>query len=124
MLASITPLGERGRGRRWGITAAAYVAGSLLDGTLAGALFGAVGTLFVSPRALTIGLAAAIVVAAGAVDASRLTIPGVHRQVNEDWLVRYRSWVYGGGFGFQLGLGVATFVPTAAVYAMWALAAL
>ena len=37
--------------------------------------------------------------------------------MNEDWLHRYRGWVYGIGFGFQLGLGVATIVTAAAVYA-------
>jgi sulfite exporter TauE/SafE len=29
----------------------------------------------------------------------------------------YRGWVYGGGFGFQLGLGITTIVTTAAVHA-------
>jgi hypothetical protein len=36
--------------------------------------------------------------------------------VNEDWLNRYRGWVYGAGFGIQLGVGVATVVTTATVY--------
>ena len=45
-----------------------------------------------------------------------LRLPTVRRQVNEDWLHRYRGGVYGFGFGFQLGLGVATIVTTAAVY--------
>jgi len=51
-------------------------------------------------------------------------LPSHTRQVNEDWLVEYRSWVYGGGFGWQIGVGLATFVTTAAVYLMLALAAL
>jgi hypothetical protein len=37
--------------------------------------------------------------------------------VNEDWLGRYRGWVYGVGFGAQLGVGVVTIVTSAAVYA-------
>src|SRR6185503_13801778 len=52
------------------------------------------------------------------------SLPTVHRQVNEDWLHRYRGWVYGLGFGAQLGLGLATIVTTSAVYATWAAALL
>jgi hypothetical protein len=44
--------------------------------------------------------------------------------VNEDWLGAYRGWVYGGGFGVQLGMGVATIVTTAAVYLMTGIAVL
>jgi hypothetical protein len=43
--------------------------------------------------------------------------------VNEQWLGAYRGWVYGLGFGLQLGLGVATIVSTSAVYATLAAAA-
>ena len=114
MLASITPLGERSRGRRWAVTTVAYVAGSVLGGVSTGALLGALGALVAwsagglwPDQAVAIGLAAAIVLVASAVDASRLTVPGPRRQVNEDWLVRYRGWVYGGAFGFQLGVDVA-----------------
>jgi hypothetical protein len=46
----------------------------------------------------------------------------VRRQVNDDWLTEYREWVYGGGFGFQLGLGVVTIVTTATVYVTFGLA--
>ena len=42
--------------------------------------------------------------------------------MNEAWLCRYRGWVYGAGFGIQLGLGVTTIVSTAAVYATGAAA--
>jgi len=48
--------------------------------------------------------------------------PSSRRQVNEDWLGRYRGWVYGIAFGGQLGVGVATIVTTAATYAAAALA--
>ncbi len=54
---------------------------------------------------------------------ARLRLPTTRRQVNEDWLPRYRSWVYGLGFGFQLGLGVVTIVTTAAIYLAVVLAA-
>ena len=43
-------------------------------------------------------------------------LPGHTRQVNEVWLEQYRSWVYGVGFGWQIGVGLATFIMTAAVY--------
>lgn len=51
-------------------------------------------------------------------------MPAHTRQVNEAWLDQYRSWVYGGAFGWQIGVGLATYVTTAAVYLMLALAAL
>jgi hypothetical protein len=53
-----------------------------------------------------------------------LRLPSIHRQVNEDWLGRYRGWVVGVGFGAQLGVGVATIVTTSAVYATLATAVL
>ena len=31
--------------------------------------------------------------------------PFFRRQVNEDWLPRYRGWLYGVGFGWQVGVG-------------------
>ena len=54
-----------------------------------------------------------------AVDVSPLRprLPTTRRQVNEDWLTRYRGWVYGVAFGAQLGTGVITIVTSAAVYA-------
>ena len=47
---------------------------------------------------------------------ARLRVPGPRRQVNERWLDEYRGWVYGLGFGAQLGLGVTTIVTSAATY--------
>ena len=41
--------------------------------------------------------------------------PFLRRQVNEDWLSRYRSWLYGSGFGWQIGVGFTTYIMTAAV---------
>ena len=119
MLASITPLGERGRDNRFAITATAYVVGATLGGLTLGALAGVVGRL-VHPSATVavVGVALvalAAVVADLAAGAGRL--PTIHRQVNEDWLTAYRGWVYGVGFGYQLGFGVVTIVTTAAVYA-------
>ena len=58
------------------------------------------------------------------VDGRTRRVPSWHRQVNEDWLGRYRGWVYGFGFGVQLGVGVLTIVSTAAVYLTWIAAAM
>ena len=41
--------------------------------------------------------------------------PFLHRQVDDDWLSAYRPWVYGVGFGWQIGAGVTTYTMTAAV---------
>ena len=117
MLASIHPLGERAKHNRWAVTAAFYLLGSTAAGALLGAALGALG-LHAGPAAV-----AALCVLAALVDASGRRPPSWRRQVNEDWLHRYRGWVYGVGFGFQLGLGVVTIVTTAAVYLAFTLAA-
>jgi hypothetical protein len=44
--------------------------------------------------------------------------------VDERWLVRYRRWIYAGGFGVQIGTGFATYIMTAAVYLTVVLAVL
>ena len=51
-------------------------------------------------------------------------LPVHHRQVNERWLDGLRPWVYGAGFGWQIGTGVVTYIKTAAVYLLIVLAAL
>jgi len=120
MLSSITPLGERGRHRRWGATAALYVTGSVLGGAALGGLLGGLGGMVARLwwpgwGSLALLVAAACLLAV-AVDLGGLRLPTIRRQVNEDWLGTYRGWVIGLGFGFQLGLGVVTIVTTAAVY--------
>jgi hypothetical protein len=124
MLASIHPLGERARKRRWGTTVAAYVAGSTVAAALLGAALGAVGGMVALPGPAT-GLAVLGLCALGLAFDLRLgglRLPTVHRQVDKDWLDRYRGWVYGLSFGFQLGLGVVTVVNTAAIYVTFVLA--
>src|SRR6478609_6746597 len=114
MLASITPLGERSRGFSWGVTASAFAVGAVGAGALAGAAAGAVGSL--APDGTWRDIAAlALLALALVVDASplRRRLPTTRRQVNEDWLTRYRGWVYGIGFGAQLGTGLATIVTSA-----------
>jgi hypothetical protein len=120
MLASITPLGERSRGFAWWHTAAAFAIGAVGAGLAGGALLGLLGSLVVGGARP--GLVVAIVAVATAADLLRIRMPGSRRQVNEDWLGRYRGWVYGLGFGSQLGVGVATIVTSAATYATVALA--
>jgi hypothetical protein len=126
MLASITPLGERSRGFSWRVTAAAFAVGSVGAGGFVGAAVGTLGSLL--PGGLTwrgLGLAGVLAITV-AFDATplRRRLPSSRRQVNEDWLARYRGWVYGFGFGAQLGVGVATIVTSAAVYAAAATALL
>src|SRR5436853_4483612 len=128
MLASITPLGERGRASRWVVTVAFFIAGSTFSAAALGAIAGGLGRLTWpgsngSGQAPLIVLAVVLLAATLAdLGAGGLRTPSVRRQVNEDWLREYRGWVYGLGFGFQLGLGVTTIVTTAAVYATFAAA--
>ena len=116
MLTSISPLGERARGNRWWLTVGWLAVGAVLGGAAIGAALGALGEALAD----SLGDGARLVVLAGACavaaawDMSGRRLPG-GRQVNEDWLVAYRSWVYGAGFGLQLGAAVATVVNTALV---------
>jgi hypothetical protein len=117
MLASITPLGERGRQSIWGVTVTAFGLGATGAGVLAGAILGAAGS--VAPRGgveVRWAVLLAALVAALAVDAGLPRVPGPRRQVDPGWLDRYRGWVYGFGYGAQLGLGVTTVISSAALY--------
>ncbi len=121
MLASITPLGERGRQARWAITMAAFVIGSVAAGCGAGALAGTMGAVVLPSSFGTrqrLAILALVALVALAVDGGPFAVPGPRRQVNERWLDEYRGWVYGVGFGAQLGLGVSTVVSSAATYLM------
>jgi hypothetical protein len=131
MLSSIHPLGERARRSTWGVTVAAHVAGSAVGGAVAGGLAALAGGLVLGfvrsdRRGLVslavVAVACAVAALADGTGRSRLWAT-LHRQVDDGWLVRYRGWVYGSGFGFQLGLGVVTIVTTAAVHALWLVAA-
>jgi hypothetical protein len=122
MLASITPLGERGRGTRWRVTVLLFVAGSAAAGIALGGLLGLAGAAAGIARVgmgerVLILVAATVAGVAVESGAFGLKLPSPRRQVNEEWLDVYRGWVYGFGFGFQLGLGVATVVTSSAVYA-------
>jgi hypothetical protein len=128
MLGSITPLGERGRGSTWWPTVVAYVVGSLIAGAFLGGVLGWLGGSVAgdaSPGARLVVLGATIAIGLAldlGVFGSRL--PTVHRQVDEAWRTRYRGWVWGAGYGVELGVGVVTIVTTSTVYATWASATL
>src|SRR4051794_20239795 len=134
MLSSITPLGERGRHNRWWLTAVAYVAGSIVGGAVMGALSGALGGLVRRTTGddgpldgrwpLALLATFAIVGLLADLSVAGLRVPTIRRQVDERWLTSYRGWVYGVGYGFQLGLGVVTIVTSAATWVTLAVAAL
>ncbi len=116
MLTSISPLGERARGNRWSLTVLWLGLGAAGGGVAIGAVLGALGqaSVAVAGSGTRLVFLAVACAAAAAWDLSGRRFPG-RRQVNEDWLVAYRSWVYGAGFGLQLGAAVTTVVNTALV---------
>jgi hypothetical protein len=121
MLSSITPFGERGRNNRFAVVAWFFIAGSLLGGGAVGLVAGAIGQLVVPDQPTAIGAVIVTLALVGAaLDAhiGGLRLPTITRQVDERWLQKYRGWVYGSGFGVQLGTGLATIVSSAAVYLM------
>lgn len=106
----------------------AYIVGALAGGSALGGAAAAVGALahgvvpWSQSAAFVVGLL--VVAAAGLGDVVRRgrALPWPQRQVNEDWLTTYRGWIYGIGFGFQLGLGVVTYITTFGVLATIAVA--
>jgi hypothetical protein len=124
MLASISPLGERARQQRYPVTVTAYVLASTAAGALLGALLGALGAPFAGTPAAVAALAF-IAIAGLLLDAHVFgwRVPGPQRQVNEDWLATYRGWVYGAGYGVQLGLGVTTIITASVTWVALACAA-
>lgn len=123
MLASIHPLGERARNNLWRRTVTAFAVGSTAAGAGVGAAAGAVGwaVRLGGLRAFPLALAASMIAVVPLEASGR--VPGKpRRQVNEDWLNLYRGWVYGAGFGAQLGVGFATVITTFAVPAAFACA--
>lgn len=122
MLSTITPFSERARGHRYPATAAWFV----LGGAVGGLTLGAIAALFAlgvsaaglggHPGVVAVLAAVTALVTAG-VDAGVFgeVLPVIRRQVDDGWLGRYRPWVYAGGFGWQVGVGFATYLMTAAV---------
>ncbi len=120
MLSSIHPLGERSKGNRFGVTAAAHIVGGALGGALLGLVLGLLaaalgGALGERPR---LALLLVVLAVAAALELAGRRPPSWRRQVNEVWLTTYRGWVYGGGFGVQLGAALVTIVTSAVTYVM------
>ena len=130
MLSTITPLAERTRHHRFGVTATWFVVGAAVGGATLGVGMAALAALLgasvnlTSSNVLAIAAVLAAVAAASDLRVFGFQIPYHCRQVNELWLNRYRPWVYGAGFGWQVGVGIATFIMTAGVFLMLALAVL
>src|SRR5450755_257886 len=129
MLSSLTPLAERGRGHRYRNTAAWFIVGGLIGGCALGAtaaLF-ALAVRAIGPShnvVLGVGALAALIAFASDLELFGFRLPIHHRQVNERWLDQFRGWVYGVGFGFQIGMGLATYIMTAALYLLIVVASL
>jgi hypothetical protein len=129
MLSQLTPVAEAGRGHRFARTAVWFIAGATFGGLCLGAVI-ALGALGCAALGVSAHAAVAVIIGcafAGAlIDAHLLGFgpPFIRRQVNEAWLSNYRSWVYGGGFGWQIGAGVTTYVMTAAVPLLFVIGAL
>ena len=129
MLSTVTPLAERGRGHRFAATAAWFIVGAIAGGATlgAGAALLAFGMAAVDLSSdVTVALAALAATVAFAADLRLFgfRLPMHTRQVDEVWLGKYRPWVYGVGFGWQIGVGLATYIMTAGVYLLIVLAAL
>ena len=129
MLATVTPLAEQGRGHRYRSTAAWFIAGGTAGGATLGLAMAALalGVRAASPS--TVALAAVACAAPSSPPPPTPASAGFHlpfhsRQVNERWLDQFRPWVYGAGFGWQIGAGLVTYIKTAALYLMIVLAAL
>jgi hypothetical protein len=121
MLSSITPLGQRGRGGSWLRTVIAFWVGAVAAGVV---IFGSLGLV---GSALDVGslnpwYSLTILITAALLDWRGVRPPGLHRQVDEDWLGRYRDWVVGLGFGAQLGSGFATIIPSFGTWALYLIA--
>lgn len=129
MLSTITPFGERAKGHRYAGTVAWFVLGATVGGLLLGGVAAGLAAVVAAAHLSDVvcGAAALVAVLVAAVSDTGLAgarIPVHFRQVNERWLDAYRPWVYGAGFGLQIGSGVATYITTAAVYLAVVLAAL
>ena len=122
MLSSIHPFGERSRNNSFAHTAFAHIIGSGLGGAALGVLAGVIGlvvTVVISPSQsvrTAVVLAATLVALFFEATRRERLLPGRSRQVDENWIQTYRGWVYGGGWGAELGFGISTIITTALVH--------
>jgi hypothetical protein len=129
MLSMVTPSGEASRGHRYSLTAVWFVAGAVVGGATLGAVIGGLAAVVhqLAPdgRVVAVAVVASAMLTIGSdLRIGGFSLPRIPRQVDELWLNRYRGWVYGAGYGWQIGVGLSTYVMTAAVYLMIALGAL
>jgi hypothetical protein len=124
VLSSIHPFGERARGQRYWITVVSYILGAATGGATLGTILGLVAWAMSFIGLGGVMPATAALAVAALWDLSPLPVPTLRRQVDENWLPRYREWVYGVGFGAQLGFGLVTFVTTPLTYGFVAAAVL
>lgn len=106
-------------------TAVAYVIGSVVAAGAVGALLGALGSLVpdaVRSSAPVLGALALLLVVGLVLDIrpGGHGVPSWRRQVDREWIGRYRGWVTGLGFGLQLGLGFVTIITSTTTYAVFA----
>jgi hypothetical protein len=120
MISSINPFSEAARGNRYLLTCLWFVLGATLGGLALGGLAAGLSLVLAGT---SVHVAAALALVGLAADLRLVPLPTHPRQVDEDWLRTYRSWVYGAGFGVQIGAGLATYIMTAATWVMVALAA-
>src|SRR5664280_2027481 len=123
MMSTITPISERAKGHSYVATSLWFVVGATVGGMTLGCAMalGAEGVHILQLSQSSLGLLAlgAVLISMGSdLGAGGLNLPIHRRQVNERWLDHYRAWVYGSGFGWQIGTGLATYITTAAVYLM------
>lgn len=121
MLSTITPVTEQGRGRRYAATVPWYLLGALAGGATLGGV-AALASIPVGAAAVPeitvfaiIGLFAVVSIFSD-LGVGGFQLPRHKRQVDRLWLDHYRSWVYGTGFGWQIGVGLATYIVTTGVY--------
>ena len=120
MISAITPMSERSRGHRFWATVCWFVVGGIVGGATLG-LGMAAGAWALAQTGASESLRLALLAAAALVTIASdlgvvVSLPIHPRQVNETWLPRLRSWAYASGFGWQIGVGVATYIMTAGVY--------
>ncbi len=129
MLSTITPFSERAKGHSYRATSTWFVIGATVGGACLGLVMAlsALAVRHLHPSTAVVGvlaLVASLVAAVSDAEVAGFRIPFHRRQVNERWLDQFRPSVYGLGFGWQIGTGVATYITTGAVYLMIALGAL
>ncbi|MDT4915407.1 MAG: hypothetical protein QOH89_107 [Pseudonocardiales bacterium] len=127
MLSALNPVSEATRGNRFWATACWYMVGAAAGGALLGvgcaAGAAAVGRADLDgPTMWLLVLGAAAVALVSDSRVLGWSLPEHPRQVDERWLRTYRRWIYAGGYGVQIGTGFATYIMTAAVYLVVALA--